>query len=280
MTVPFVFRGVMKRIALSLSYDGSQFLGWQTQPNRQTVQDHLQLALAKIVGQDTPVATVCAGRTDTGVHALAQVVHFDVAQKRPLSAWVRGVNSHLPEGIAVHQAFEVVDDFDARRSALARTYDYVILQSVSRQPLWHQKAGWVFRPLSLVAMQEAAQAFIGTHDFSSLRSSQCQARSPIRTIKTCSVRACGPLVIVTVTANAFLHHMIRNLVGVLVEIGVGRRQPIWANQVLVQRDRRRAAPTFSASGLYLSDVQYPAHFAIQARTSSAIGLPWEHNSVL
>ncbi len=260
----------MSRIALSLSYNGGAFLGWQTQPNGQTVQDHLERALAVISGTAQPIATICAGRTDTGVHGLAQVVHFEPTEQRPLSAWVRGTNSHLPDTIAVHQAFEVPDQFDARRSAISRTYRYVLLQSTSRQPLWQGLAGWVFRPLNLQAMQLAAQAFVGTHDFTSLRSSQCQAASPIRQIIRCEVQAHGPLRVVTVTANAFLHHMVRNLVGVLVEIGLERKPPDWASEVIAARDRSKAAPTFSASGLYLVNVEYPSQFGVQARTSSPV----------
>jgi tRNA pseudouridine38-40 synthase len=267
----------MTRIALSLSYDGSSFLGWQTQPGGQTVQDQLEQALAKIADCQEPVPTICAGRTDTAVHALAQVVHFETNADRPLSAWVRGVNSHLPDAIAVHRAWEVGATFDARRSALSRTYEYVLLQSTSRQPLWHNRAGWVFRPLNIQAMQQAAVAFVGTHDFTSLRSAQCQAVSPVRTLTACSVRVAGPLLIVTVTANAFLHHMVRNLVGVLVEIGLGRQSTDWAEQVIAARDRSQAAPTFSPSGLYLSQVSYPSHFGIASRSSSAVGVAWEHN---
>jgi tRNA pseudouridine38-40 synthase len=268
----------MTKVALSLSYDGRPYQGWQTQPHGETVQDHLERALAWIVGTKTPVATICAGRTDTGVHALAQVVHFSTASDRPLSAWVRGVNSHLPDSIAVHQAWIVTDDFDARRSAIARTYEYVLLQAQSRQPLWHGRAGWVFRPLNLEAMQQAARAFVGTHDFTSLRSAQCQALSPVREVTACSIRAVGPLRVVTITANAFLHHMVRNIIGVLVEIGLERQPVSWARTVLTAKDRSQAAPTFSASGLYLSAVEYPVHFGIDARTSSALGLAWEHNS--
>ena len=249
------------RIALVLSYDGSNFAGWQTQPSGLTVQDKLEAAIQSIQGQ--PAATICAGRTDAGVHALAQVVHFDTAADRPLSAWVRGVNSHLPASIAVHSAQIVDPSFNARMSACARTYQYLIVESASRQPLWQGKAGWSFRALNPALMHQAAQAVQGTHDFTSLRSSQCQAATPIRTISECSVIRQNQFILIKVKANAFLHHMVRNLVGCLVQIGQAKKPVSWMADVIEQRDRKIAAPTYAPDGLYLTGVEYPTDFGIQ-----------------
>lgn len=251
----------MQRIALSLSYDGQTFFGWQTQPNGATVQDHLESAIALIQGQ--AVDTICAGRTDTGVHAIAQIVHFDTDVSRPLSAWVRGVNAHLPKTIAVHWAGVVAADFNARMSASARTYEYLIVNSPTRQPLWEGKAGWSFRPLDAQLMNEAAQTLLGTHDFTSVRSSQCQAATPTRTITECRVKREGSFILIRVKANAFLHHMVRNLVGCLVQIGQGKHPVRWMADVIALRDRQYGAPTFASDGLYLVDVEYPSEFAIQ-----------------
>ena len=256
----------MNRIVLTLSYDGASYAGWQTQPSGLTVQDKLEAAIQSIQGQ--PAATICAGRTDAGVHALAQVVHFDTAVVRPLSAWVRGVNAHLPTSIAVHSAQLVEPSFNARMSATARTYNYLIIESTTRQPLWQGRAGWSFRSLEPALMQQAAQAVQGTYDFTSLRSSQCQAATPIRTISECRVMRRGQFILIRVKANAFLHHMVRNLVGCLVQIGQGKRSVSWMAEVIEQRDRKFAAPTYAPDGLYLTDVEYPSEFAI--RTGLAI----------
>ncbi len=258
----------MPRIALSLSYQGQSFNGWQTQPGGNTVQDHLEAAL-KVVEQNS-VDTICAGRTDAGVHGLAQMVHFDSQLNRPLSAWVRGVNSHLPRTIVVNHAWAVDETFNARLSALSRTYVYLIVQHPTRQPIWHGRAGWSFRTLDIDAMRLVAQLFVGTHDFSALRSSQCQAATPIRTITRCEVLDQSGFIAVRVSANAFLHHMVRNLVGMLVMVGRGKQTVDWAKHVLEARDRSLAAPTFSADGLYFYDVQYPAQFGINANQSAAL----------
>jgi tRNA pseudouridine38-40 synthase len=245
----------MPRVALGVSYDGSPWLGWQTQPGGRTVQDQLEVALSAFVGE--PVRTICAGRTDTGVHAVGQVVHVDVSVVREPTAWVRGVNSHLPESIAVQWARPVSDAFHARFSAIWRRYDYVILNTPVRQPLWTRRAGWCFRPLDSIAMHEAAQMLIGEHDFSSFRSSQCQAASPIRQMHAIDVVRRADFVLISLKANAFLHHMVRNIVGELVGIGQGKYPVSRMREVLAHCDRTAAAPTFSAAGLYLSDVQYP-----------------------
>jgi len=245
----------MQRIALGLSYDGSPWLGWQTQPNGLTVQDQVEKALVQFVG--APVATICAGRTDTGVHALNQVIHIDSPVFREATAWVRGLNSFLPPSIAVQWAHSVSTAFNARFSALSRTYHYIIINTPVRQPLWANRAGWCFRPLDVTRMQQAAQCLVGRHDFSSFRSSQCQAASPVREMHSLTVKRSRDFVIVSLKANAFLHHMVRNIVGELVLVGQGKHEPGHVLQVLAARDRTVAAPTFAAAGLYLSQVQYP-----------------------
>lgn len=266
-----------RRIALILSYDGSDFDGWQTQPGGNTVQDRLAAALSIIAGES--VSTVCAGRTDAGVHALRQVVHFDVGCERPLSAWVRGVNAHLPPTIAVRHAAPVDPSFHARYGAKRRCYRYLLLSAPTRQPLLHGRVGWTHRPLDQSAMNAAARALLGEHDFSSFRSSQCQARSPIRRIESIAIERVGgdrspdgflagiesgneQLLQIRIVGNAFLHHMIRNIVGALVMIGAGQRPVGWMAEVLAARDRRLAAPTFDAAGLCFEGVEYDRRFEL------------------
>ena len=245
----------MARIALGVAYDGQPWQGWQTQPNGHTVQDQVEGALRAFVGQ--PIETICAGRTDTGVHATAQVIHIDVQVDRPQTAWVRGLNSHLPDSIAIQWAQPVSQSFHARFSATARAYTYVILNTPVRQPLWSGKSGWCFRPLDADLMHQAAQRLVGEHDFSSFRSSQCQAATPVRDMQAIGVKRHGDLVVVSLRANAFLHHMVRNIVGELVLLGQGKTDLIHFEDVVAARDRTRAAPTFSAAGLYLTEVVYP-----------------------
>ena len=246
------------RIALGLEYDGSAFSGWQTQPAGTGVQDAVERALRAFAGSALP--TICAGRTDAGVHATAQVVHLDSPVERPLEAWVRGVNAHLPPSVAVRWSRALPDSFHARFGATARRYDYWLLNDPVRSPLAEARAGWVFRPLDEVAMHAAAQALVGTHDFSSFRAAECQARSAVRELRQCEVQRFGRLLRVRVVANAFLHHMVRNLVGTLVYVGLGRQPVAWPAQVLAARDRAAAAPTFAAAGLYLTHVQYDPAF--------------------
>ncbi len=248
------------RIALGLSYDGCGAPGWQTQPGGRALQDLLESSLAALAGH--AVDTVCAGRTDAGVHALAQVVHFDTSAVRPINAWVRGTNARLPTQLRVQWAHAVLPDFHARFSALSRTYRYLLHVAPVAHPLWSDRAGWVFRPLDLGAMQQAAGKLLGEHDFSAFRSSQCQARNPVRHLSRLEIRPRGEFVEFVLTANAFLHHMVRNLVGTLIQVGLGRRSCHWPAEVLASGDRRQAAATFSASGLYLAAVDYPAHFAL------------------
>jgi tRNA pseudouridine38-40 synthase len=242
------------RIALALEYDGRPFCGWQTQPSGYGVQDAVTRAVSAIAGE--PVSVVCAGRTDAGVHALAQVVHFDTRADRQVSAWTRGVNARLPGTIAVLGATSVPDDFHARFDAVERTYSYVLLERPERPGLLAGRVGWHYRPLSVDRMREAAASLEGTHDFSAFRSSQCQAKSPIRTLHELSIRRSGDCILVDLRANAFLHHMVRNMLGALVYVGDGRRPVQWLAALLASRDRTRGAPTFPAAGLYLTGVRY------------------------
>lgn len=248
------------RIALGIEYDGSAFEGWQTQPHGRTVQDALEAALAEVAG--APVATVCAGRTDTGVHATAQVLHFDAPAARPLSAWVRGVNTHLPRAAAVRWAVEAEADFHARFSAQARRYRYVLLNQPTRPAVLAGKVGWFHAPLDEGGMSAAAAALVGEHDFSAFRAAACQAHSPVRRLSEARVRRLGAYLLFDFCANGFLHHMVRNLVGALVYVGKGRHPPDWLAEVLAGRERSRAAPTFAPDGLYLCGVEYGRQWSL------------------
>ena len=246
------------RIALGLEYDGSAFTGWQTQPDGRAVQDAVEQALQAFAG--IPLPTICAGRTDAGVHASYQVIHIDTAVERPLDAWVRGVNRFLPKQVGVRWSRTTTDQFNARFSATGRRYDYWILNDPVRSPLGQGRVGWVFRPLDERAMHAAAQRLLGMHDFTSFRAASCQAATPVRDLRQCDVQRFGRLIRIRVEANAFLHHMVRNLVGTLIYVGLGRQPVDWAAQVLAARNRAEAAPTFAAEGLYLTHVQYDPAF--------------------
>jgi len=259
------------RIALGVQYAGTAWHGWQSQPGRNTVQDTLEAALASFA--DHPIRVTCAGRTDAGVHGIGQVVHFDSAARRELQGWVRGCNALLPKSIAVTWAKVVPDDFHARFSATQRRYDYLLYNHAVRSPLWAGRAGWTHTPLDLAAMQAASRCLPGRHDFSAFRSSECQAKSPLRQLDLVEVRQVGPLFIFSLAANGFLHHMVRNLVGALVYVGNGRQPVEWLAQVLAGRDRSRAAPTFMADGLYLAAVQYPVGFDLPASPGLAALYP-------
>lgn len=275
----------MRRVALGIQYDGSPWRGWQTQLGGGTVQDTLEFALKQFAGAD--IRTVCAGRTDAGVHALEQVVHFDTPLNREMSSWVRGVNAFLPASIAVRWACEVgcrgadlshaditdADAFHARFSAVSRTYTYVIYNNPVRSPLLAGRAGWVFRPLEVAPMQEAAAFLVGMHDFSSFRAAACQAKSPVKTMHAISIKQHADLLVVTLTANAFLHHMVRNIVGTLILIGIGNHRPEWMSDVLQSRNRNLAAPTFMPDGLYLAHIGYDAKWGLPQMPERH--LPWE-----
>ncbi|HZQ75256.1 MAG TPA: tRNA pseudouridine(38-40) synthase TruA [Burkholderiales bacterium] len=248
------------RIALGIEYDGSRFLGWQTQPGGGTVQDALEAALSGIAGE--AIGTTCAGRTDRGVHARGQVVHFDTRAERPLTAWVRGVNALLPDSVAVLWARPVGAEFHARYSASGRTYRYLLLNRAVRPALAARHAGWFHAPLDVGRMQAAAAALLGEHDFSAFRSAECQAKSPVRTLHELRIERHGERVDFVLRANAFLHHMVRNIVGALVYVGKGKQAPAWVGEVLESRDRARGAPTFAAEGLYLESVAYEARWGL------------------
>lgn len=250
------------KIAIGIEYDGSRFHGWQSQPSGDTVQDQLERALACIAGE--PVRLAAAGRTDAGVHALAQVAHFETAAVRPESAWVRGVNTLLEQAVAVQWAAPVADDFHARYSAISRTYRYVLYNHPVRPALHHGRVGWFHLPLDVEAMRAALGLLEGEHDFSAFRSSECQAKSPVRIMRSCVLEQRGPHLYFQFSANGFLHHMVRNIVGCLVYIGKGKHLPDWLAEVLASRDRRHAAPTFSPDGLYLSQVEYAAGWGLPA----------------
>ncbi|HET7792764.1 MAG TPA: tRNA pseudouridine(38-40) synthase TruA [Rhizobacter sp.] len=259
------------RLALGVSYRGQAYNGWQSQPNGRTVQDHLEQALSQFAA--APVRTMCAGRTDAGVHGLNQVVHVDPPVQRELMSWVRGTNRFLPADIAVQWCREVPDDFHARNSAHGRRYAYVLLESPVRPALESGAVGWVFRPLSVAAMREAANALIGEHDFSAFRSSECQAASPVKQLRAIAIHRLGAYWRFDFDGSAFLHHMVRNIMGCLIAIGSGQRPPSWMQAVLASRSREAAAPTFSADGLYFVGPYYDAGFALPSHTPPMDWLP-------
>jgi tRNA pseudouridine38-40 synthase len=261
------------RIALGLEYDGGPFQGWQTQPAGNTVQDALEAALAQIALE--PIAVTCAGRTDRGVHACGQVVHFDSRVERPDTAWVRGVNGFLPESIAVLWARRVAEDFHARYRARSRTYRYVLVSRAVRPALAARYAGWTHAPLDLAAMSDAARHLLGEHDFSAFRSAECQAKTPVRTLHELRLERQGNRVDFVLRANAFLHHMVRNIVGTLVHVGKGARAPGWVLDVLRSRDRGRAAATFGPQGLYLESVQYDPAWELPGTAPALIAVALE-----
>jgi tRNA pseudouridine38-40 synthase len=250
------------RIALGLEYDGAAFCGWQTQPGGCGVQDHLQAALSRLA--DSAIEVTAAGRTDTGVHATAQVVHFDTEAVREPHAWVRGTNANLSPSARVLWAVPVPSDFHARYSARSRSYRYLLLDGPVAPAILDGHVGWYHRRLELAPMAEAAKSLVGEHDFSSFRDSQCQAKSPIRNLTSARVERRGELIDFTFRANAFLHHMVRNLVGSLVYVGAGKQDPSWIGQLLGERDRRNAAPTFAPEGLYLAAIEYDPAFTLPA----------------
>ena len=259
------------RVALGVSYRGTGYLGWQSQPGGNTVQDRLEQALSRFL--DAPVRVMCAGRTDAGVHALNQVVHLDCDVEREPFSWVRGSNRFLPPDIAVQWCRPVDDRFHARNSALGRRYVYVLRQSPVRPSLEAGLVGWSFRALDGEAMRVAAQRLIGEHDFSAFRSAECQAASPVKTLRRIHLEARGAYWRFEFDANAFLHHMVRNLMGCLVAIGAGTRDADWLAQVLEARDRSLAAPTFAADGLYFAGPYYDPALALPQTTAAMDWLP-------
>lgn len=248
------------RIALGLEYDGSAFCGWQTQPGGCGVQDHLQAALSSLANE--PIEVTAAGRTDTGVHAWEQVVHFDTEAIRDPNSWVRGTNSNLHEAARVIWAKEVSSEFHARYSALSRAYCYLLVDGAVQPAIKRHQMGWYHKPLDVDAMQRAASLLVGEHDFSSFRDSQCQAKSPVRDLREARVERGDEAIVFTFRANAFLHHMIRNIVGSLVYVGAGKHSPEWIVELLAKKDRREAPPTFSPNGLYFIGAEYDPAFEL------------------
>jgi len=258
-------------VVLGLSYRGLAYQGWQSQPGGATVQDQLERALARFA--DRPLRTMCAGRTDTGVHALNQVVHLDTELAREPESWLRGTNRFLPPDIAL-QWCQIADErFHARYSALGRRYVYVLLESRVRPSVEAGAVGWTFRPLDEEAMQAAACLLIGEHDFSAFRSSECQALSAVKTMRVIEISQRGAYWRFEFDASAFLHHMVRNLMGCLVAVGSGTRDVAWLAEVLASRERRFAAPTFAADGLYFAGPYYDAVHDIPNRTAAMDWLP-------
>ncbi len=256
------------RIALGLEYDGSAFSGWQSQAHAPGVQASVEAALSQVANH--AIAVIAAGRTDAGVHAAMQVVHFDTESTRTERGWVLGANTYLPSQVSALWARVVPEAFHARYSAFARRYRYLILNRMSRPALAAHRVSWVRDPLDAARMHEAAQLLIGEHDFSSFRAAECQARTPMRRMHEITVERHGEVLVLTVLANAFLHHMVRNIAGVLIAIGTGERPVEWAQEVLEARDRTKGGITAPAAGLYLAGVQY----------SRSLGLPSESAQIL
>ena len=259
------------RVALGIAYRGTAYQGWQSQPGGRTIQDRLDAALSALAAE--PLRSVCAGRTDAGVHALNQVVHFDTAAVRRDDAWVRGTNRHLPDDIAVQWCRVVPESFHSRASAVGRRYAYVLLESPVRTGLESGQVGWTFRRLDGDAMQEGAAALLGEHDFSAFRSAECQALSATKTLRALTIERRGAYWRFDFEADAFLHHMIRNLMGSLVAVGSGARPPSWLGAVLQSRDRSLAAATFSPDGLYFTGPYYDPVHAIPVHVPAMDWLP-------
>lgn len=256
------------RIALGIEYNGSGFCGWQSQPSGCSVQDHVESALAKFVAAgDARIVVSCAGRTDTGVHAVMQVAHFDSDVLRDDISWVRGVNTFLPPSIRILWATQVSEEFHARFSARSRSYRYLLLSDAVDAGIQRGQVGWFHLPLDLGAMRNAAESLLGEHDFSSFRAAECQAKTPVKTLYEATIESHGQLFIFSFRANAFLHHMIRNIVGGLVYVGAGRHSHEDFRKIFDSRNRALAAPTFSPDGLYLSNIEYDEKFGLpQARS--------------
>ena len=254
------------RLAVGIEYVGTHFAGWQRQDGAATVQVAVEEALSRVAAH--PVVVTCAGRTDAGVHALGQVAHFDTSAARPARGWVLGANDELPPEVSLGWLAPVPADFHARYSALARSYRYVIVNRASRAPLLHERACWRRGTLDAERMHAAAQALCGQHDFSAFRAAECQSRVALRRVDRVAVSRHGAFVFIDVTANAFLHHMVRNIAGSLMLIGAGARPAGWLAEVLAARDRRAAGPTAPAGGLYLARVDYPASFGLPAAAAA------------
>lgn len=262
----------MQRIALGIEYKGSDFHGFQVQPNGvKTVQQALENALSVVA--DEPVTLVCAGRTDAGVHATNQVIHFDTLAKRPHKAWVKGTRPHLPDSISVRWAQDVAPQFHARFSARHRTYRYLLADGKTSSALLHDQVTWSARPLNIELMRQGAGYLLGEHDFTSFRATQCQAKSPVRTIDYLHLARRGDLIVLEIKANAFLHHMVRNIVGVLMAVGTGDKPPSWVGEVLSARNRSVGGVTAKPYGLYLVAVDYPSEFNLPSLLPGPLYFP-------
>lgn len=248
------------RFAAIVEYDGTNFSGWQFQDGVRTIQDEVEKAISSVANSSVRIVT--AGRTDAGVHATGQVIHFNAEVSRDNNAWLRGINSNLPADVAVHWVSQVADDFHARFDATGRHYHYVILNRRTRPTFLLKKVSWDYRELNVARMQTAAKFLVGEHDFSSFRAVACQAKSPVRDLRLLNVSARGDYIVIHVYANAFLHHMVRNLAGVLMTIGAGEQAPEWAKSVLMAQDRTQGGMTAAPDGLYLTAVEYPKARAI------------------
>ncbi|MFG6431489.1 tRNA pseudouridine(38-40) synthase TruA [Roseateles sp. LYH14W] len=259
------------RVALGVSYRGGGYNGWQSQPDGRTVQDALEKGLSAFAAQ--PIRTICAGRTDAGVHGINQVIHFDTEVAREQFSWVRGSNRYLPPDIAIQWCRFPGDAFHARSSARGRRYAYLLLESAVRPAIESGQCGWVFRPLDQTALEAAAARLIGEHDFSSFRSSECQAASPVKTLREIRVQRRGAYWRFEFEASAFLHHMVRNLMGCLLAVGNGTRSADWVSEVLAARDRKVAAPTFAPDGLYFLGPTYDAELDIPREVAALNWLP-------
>lgn len=261
----------MARIALGIEYDGAAHFGWQRQREVPSVQEHLENALSKVA--NCTIEVQCAGRTDAGVHATGQVVHFDCEAERPERAWTLGVNTNLPDSIAVTWCKAVDEAFHARFSATHRRYRYVILNAKLRPAILHDGVTHVYRELDADRMHQAAQALIGEQDFTSFRAALCQSKTPFRNVTAVSVSRMGAYVVVDIQANAFLHHMVRNITGALIEIGAGEQDISWIAELLALKDRTQAAATAKPNGLYLVDVSYPDIYALPKRHLGPLFIP-------
>ncbi|AZN36243.1 tRNA pseudouridine(38-40) synthase TruA [Iodobacter ciconiae] len=258
------------KYALAVEYDGRAFHGWQIQKDLPTVQAALEAALGQMAGEAIQVHA--AGRTDAGVHGARQIVHFETTVNRPLTAWVRGINSFLPDAVAVLWAKPVSEVFHARFSAFSRHYRYLLLSHPVRPALWSGRMGWTFYELDFEAMQAAARHLLGQHDFTSFRAAECQAKSPVKTMTQVQLQKEGNLFICDFSADAFLHHMVRNIMGALLHVGKGHESPEWMADLILARDRTSAPPTFMPDGLYLAGVSYPPEFALDSEPVLRHGL--------
>lgn len=257
------------KFALGIEYSGENYCGWQKQKHSPSVQEQLERVLSQISAQTVNV--FCAGRTDTGVHATNQVVHFEIDNFRPESAWIRGANNYLPDDISIVWSKEVDNDFHARFSATSRSYRYVIYNSPSKSATLSKKVTWCRQHLDQKLMHEGATYLLGTNDFTSFRASSCQANTAQRTVESVTVSRCNNLIFIDIKANAFLHHMVRNIAGCLVQIGLGKFPPSFVDELLKEKDRKKAPDTARPDGLYLVNVGYPKAFNIPERNFAPLG---------